>query len=422
MNKRRVFSFLAAMIAAVACSQAPQQQREASALLRTVPSDALVVMDFDRCADVFSFLPDSTCAIADLDLGQLKNAHCVLSYVYSGRLEPVLAIDAGKAPADTTASILSLFAQTDSLGLHARFFADGWAEGERSAIIITRADATMPAVMRHIEGMTSIYDAPMFKEATEQAGNGRGTIYLRNSGLDKSVPKSFLNGFVGRRELIPFLQKTADWTVFGVSPQDHLDVNTVLGPSMEHYTNVFSDLPFGESLLGSILPADAEFAVAQPVVAGFREKFESYMDASVKLTKYQKRMTELKAACGKNPIAWEKEQGIREVAFVCRGGSRLVLARPAKVAENSGVMENPFPGFLQALYGNLFAIPDGSMAVIGGWNIYGSESDVQSFLDCEERMAEDDWQYRNCHFVVYRPDRRLSWDPKGIRYGVQTTE
>ena len=422
MNKRRVFSFLAALIAAAACSQAPQQQREASALLRTVPSDALVVMDFDHCSDVFQFMPDSTCAIADLNLGHLRNARCVLSYVFSGRMEPVLAIDTGKAPADTSDSILSIMAQADSLGLHARFFADGWAEGERSAIIITRADATMPAVMRHIEGLTSIYDAPMFKDATAQAGNGRGTIYLRNSGLDKSVPRSFLKEYVGRKELIHFLQKSADWTVMCIGSQKQIDVNAVLGPSMEHYTNVMEVLPFGESRLGAILPSDTDFAVAQPVVDGFREKFEAYMDASVKLTKYQKRMAELKSENGKSPLAWEKEQGIREVAYVCRGGSRLILARKAKPGENSGVMDNPYPGFLQALYGELFAIPDGSFAVLDGWNIYGSETDVRSFLDCEERMAEDDWQYRNCHFVVYRPDRRLSWDPKGIRYGVYTAE
>ena len=422
MNKRRVFSFLAALIAAAACSQAPQQQREASALLRTVPSDALVVMDFDHCCDVFACMPDSTCAIADLDLGHLRNAHCVLSYVYSGRLEPVLAIDTGKAPADTTDSILSIVAQADSLGLHARFFADGWAEGERSAIIITRADATMPAVMRHIEGLTSIYDAPMFKEATEQAGNGRGTIYLRNSGLDKSIPRTFLKDFVARGELIHFMQKSADWTVMDLGSQKEFDLKPVLGPSMEHYTNALAGLPFGESRLGAILPADADFAVAQPVVDGFREKFEAYMDASVKLTKYQKRMAELKSESGKSPLAWEKEQGIQEVAYVCRGAARLILARPAKAGENTGVTANPFPGFLQALYGGLFAIPDGSFAVLDGWNIYGSETDVQSFLDCEERMAEDDWQYRNCHFIVYRPDRRLSWDPKGIRYGVHTAE
>ena len=422
MNKWRVFSYLAAVFMAVACAQTPQQQRESSPLLRTVPSDALVVMDFDHCSDVFAFMPDSTCAIADLELGQLKNAHCVLSYVYSGRMEPVLAIDTGKAPSDTSASILSLFTQAGTLGLHACFFPNGWAEGERSAIIITRAEATMPAVMRHIEGLTSIYDATMFKEATQRAGNGRGTIYLRNSGLDKSVPRSFLKDFVGRGALIHFLQKTADWTVLGIDSQKQIDVNVVLGPSMEHYTNAIADLPFGESRLGSILPADTDFAVAQPVVEGFREKFEAYMDASVKLTKYRKRIAELKSACGKNPLAWEKEQGIKEIAFVCRGGSKLVLARPAKAAENSEIVGNPFPGFLQALYGDLFAIPDGSFAVLDGWNIYGSADDVQSFLDCGERMAEDDWQYRNCHFVVYRPDRRLSWDPKGIRYGVHTTE
>lgn len=422
MNKRRVLSCLAAIFMAVACAQAPQQQREESPLLRTVPSDALVVMDFDHCSDVFSYLVDSTSAIARLNLGQLKSAHCVLSYVYTGHMEPILAIDAGKAPADTSDSISALLGQVGELGLQAKFFPDGWAEGEHAAIIVTHATATLPAVMRHIEGMTSIYDATSFRDAVLLSGTGKGTIYLRNSGLDKSVPRSFLKEFVGRGQMIGFLKNAADWTVMSVAPSKPLDIGTVLGPSMIHYTNLLSSIPMGESKLDAVLPADADFAVAQPVTAGFRSQFEAYMDACVKLTKYNKRIAELKSGSGKSPVAWEKEQAIAEVAYVCWNGNKLVLARPAKAAENSSVAENPYAGFMPALYGELFAVPDSHFAVADGWIIYGEESAVQSFIDCEERLPENEWQYKNCHFVVYRPDRRLSWDPKGIRYGVQTAE
>lgn len=422
MNKRRVFSCLAAILMVAACSEAPNQQREASPLLRTVPSDAVVVMDFDHCSDVFSYLPDSTSAIAKLPLGQLKNSHCVLSYVYTGQLEPILAIDTGKAPADTTDDITAIFAQMQDLGLQAEFFPEGWAEGERSALIITHAKASMPAVRRHIDSYSSIYDADSFNAAIQVASSGKGVIYVRNSGLDKSVPKSFLKNYVGRKQLIGFLKKSADWTVMSVTPSKPLQVSTVLGPSMEHYTNLLSALPMGESKLGAALPSDTEFAVAQPLTDGFRGQFEAYMDACVKLAKYNKRMEELKSVTGKSPLAWEKEQSIQEVAYVCWNGSMFALARPAKAAENSGVQQNPYPGFLPALYGELFAVADSCMAVQNGWMIYGDESALQEFVSCEEHLAEDDWQYKNCHFVVYEPDRRLSWDPKGIRYGVQATE
>lgn len=422
MNKKRVFSFLTAAIVAVSCGQSPQQQRESSALLRTVPSDALVVMDFDRCADVFQFMTDSTASIARIDPGQLKNSHCVLSYVYTGRLEPILAIDTGKAPADTTSSVISILDQADSLGLQARFFADGWAEGERSALIVTGAEAAMPAVMRHIEGLTSIYDAPDFNEATQNSGSGRGVIYLRNSGLDKSLPKSFLKSYVNRTRMIRFLQKSADWTVFCVGNGNQLDINTVLGQSMEHYTNVLATLPMGESRLGNVLPADAGFAVALPITAGFREQFESYLDANVRLDKYEKRISELKASCGKSPIAWEKEQDIREVAYICRGTSRVVLARPAKAQEDAAPSENRFNGFIPVLYGDLFDIDCPCVAVKDGWYFWGSQEDVSSFIECDDIIPESDWQYRNCHVVVCGQDRRLSWDPKGKRYGVYTAE
>lgn len=422
MNKKRVISYLAAIFMVAACAHGPQQQRDSSPLLRTVPSDALVVMDFDHCSDIFSYLVDSTSTMAKLSFGQLGDAHCVLSYVYTGQMEPILAIDTGKAPADTTDSITELLAQAPGLGLKAEFFPDGWADGERSAIIITHASATEPSVLRHIAGMTSIYEADSFRDALMAAGSGKGTIYLRNSGLDKTVPKTFLQEYVVRNQLIGFLKKSADWTVMDVTPSKPLGINTVLGPSMEHYTNLFSSIPMGESKLGGVLPSDAEFAVSQPLTEGFRAQYESYVDACVKLTKYNKRIAELKAASGKSPLVWEKEQAIQEVAYVCWNGSRYVLARSAKAMENTAVCENAYAGFMSALYGELFAVPDSFVAVKDSWMIFGEEDSVRDFIDCDGILEEDQWQYKSCHFVVYRPDRRLSWDPKGIRYGVQTSE
>ena len=423
MNYKRVFSFLAAVLAVVSCAEPAQQHREASALLRTVPSDAIVVMDFDRCSDAFGFLPDSTSAIARVEPGDLGNAHCVLSFVYTGKLEPILSIDTGKAPADTTDAVKAVIDTASALGLNARFFADGWAEGERSALIISSAGAAMPSAMRHIEGFSSIYDAPAFKDAVEASGNGRGVIYVRNSGLDKSIPRSFLSDYVDHREMIHFLQKASDWTVFDVRSSRNIGITPVLGPSMEHYPNMLATLPFGESLLGEVLPSSACFAMSLPVTAGFREQYEAYLDACVKLTKYQKRSAELKAQTGKSPLAWEKEQDIREVAFVCFDGNSVALTRSGKHPSSSeGVVENQYAGFLQLLYGNFFSLDAPYCAHVGHWCVYGTRDAVDAFAAVSDFLPEDDWQYKNCHFVMYEPDRRLCWDQKGIRYGVHSTE
>lgn len=420
MKKNRVLIILAVLALAFSCN-GTQERGSASDLLRTVPSDALVVMDFERCSDALQVMLDSTNAIHNLDLSGLEDVHCVLSYVYTGSVQPILALDMGKAPADTTEAVSGLLRNASGLGLQARFFADGWSEGENAAIIITSSVATMPAVMRHIEGYTSIFDAPGFREAAALPSSGRGTIYIRNSGFDKILPKTFLKGTLDRRRMLAFLQKSTDWTVASVVGGGSFDIETVQNDSKVHYVNVLSSLPTGESRLGDVLPADADLALAQPVVAGFREQYEAYQDASVKLDKYQKAVSELKSAAGKSPLAWEKEMDIREVALVFWNGRKVALVRSARAVDGN-IRSNPYKGFPAILYGDAFSLADDFCADVDGWRVSGSQEDVSAFLDCTERLGGDDWQYRNCHFVVYRQNRRLCWDSKGLKYGIQITE
>ena len=124
-----------------------------------------------------------------------------------------------------------------------------------------------------------------------------------------------------------FLGRVADWTV--LKPvSGGFTVLPVCGASDDAYfSNILASLPFGDSRLGPILPLETSFALAMPVSQPeMRQAVERYQDASVKLTRYKRTLEELRKASGKDPVKWEKELGIQEIARVhFEGGASCSL-------------------------------------------------------------------------------------------------
>ena len=179
---------------------------------------------------------------------------------------------------------------------------------------------------------------------------------------------------------------------------------------------MFPPLPFGDSRLGDILPADTEFAVSLPVPQPeFREAYEKYVDASVRYTQYVRRIASLEKLTGKSPLDWELETGVREVALIAWNGAKVAAVRPAKAPEDAAPAENQWKGFIPALYGSAFSLPDDSVcATVSGWLVYGSREDVDGFLESQARIVETEWPRRGVHIVMYKSGTFVCWNKKGI--------
>ncbi|MCR4860355.1 MAG: hypothetical protein K5910_06810 [Bacteroidales bacterium] len=422
MCKKSILVLLAALPVLFACGgnsrsrEETPHERHIPDLISTVPSDALAVLCYDRCAEGLP-LYDSTSVLHELDLSAFKNARMALSLCFNGSLVPVLALEAGpEAVADSSARVREVIGQAATLRLRTGYLAPEEGVRGKGVLLITPSDAQLAAVRRHVSEHTSILDAPGFRQALS-AADADEFIIFRNSGADRLAPKGWLQGIFPRRDLTAFLRSFADWTVLRPGSEE-FTVLPVCGSSDAFYSNILASLPLAESRLGDILPADVQLALALPVrLPQMRQAVERFQDASVKLTRYRRALDERKKATGKDPLKWEQEVNVREIALVHSGGQSVALVRPGRTVEDSAPAENPWRGFLPLLYGSAFSLPDDSCsAAYGGWYIYGSEASVQAFLDAERpEGAGIKWPGRSCRFIVYKPDKTLAWDKKGIR-------
>ncbi|MBR6876455.1 MAG: hypothetical protein IKN00_09250 [Bacteroidales bacterium] len=419
MCKKGIIALLAALPLLFACGNpAPKTEdvRRVPELLAAVPSDALAVICYDRLEEGLPLL-DSTSVLHKLNLTAFKQAQMALSLCYNGSLVPVLALDAGRAEADSASAVSALLAQASALKLQAQYVRPDAETKRRGFVLITPSDAQLTAVRRHLTEHTSILDAPGFRQALAAAA-GRDFVAFRGGGApERLAPKSWLRDFFPRRPLTRFLGSVANWTVL-TSTAGGFDVVPVCEQDDAFYANILSTLPPGDSRLGAILPGDTRFALALPVsLPQTREAVDRWQDASVRLTAYQKRLEALRRESGKDPLKWELEQSVREVALVHFGGGAVALVRPAKPATERELHENPWRGFLPALYGDAFALADDSCTASSrGWQIYGSQEAVSAFIEAA-RPAEAAvaWPGKGCRFVIYQPGKTLAWGKKGIK-------
>ncbi len=382
-------------------------------LLRAVPSDALAVFCVSESSDALARL-DSADRLRSLDLKAFRSRPAVLSMSYNGSLVPSLTIGTGER--DSSRAVTSALREAGRKGVFAAYSAPDAASGRQGFLTFTASESQMAALRRHLGNGGSVLDAPGFLDAAAHT-SGEDFIILRNSGAGYLIPKGFLGGAFPSRSLAAFLHKAADWTVLVPDGDDSYSVSTVQGKADSYFVNVLSSLPVEGSRLGEVLPDSVDLALALPLVQPqMREAYERYMDASVKLTAYRRHLAALKSASGKDPLNWEKELDAAEIALVRWDGKAAVLLRPRKAAAMSGVEDNPYRGFIQALYGEAFALPDDSCrAVVCGWYAIGSREAVEELVLREEINKDSLWPGKASHFVLYYSGYYMVWNKKGMK-------
>lgn len=417
MNKNRLFAILSTVLVLVSCGK-KSSEKHVPELLGFVPSDALAVVCYDDCSKGLALL-DTANALNKIDYGKLSGSKAVISLCYTTSLIPLLALDTGRASDDTSDVVRSIIDQAGPLGLKAEFIQDKEQTGRRGALVITPSQTELTASRRHFDENASILDAPGFDEALDECDGSKNWVIFRNSGADKYMPRSFLMNYVQRREFSLFMQKAADWMVLVPESAGRFNFNTVCGDFDTYYCKMVESLPLNQSKLGPMLPRSTEFTIALPIERDeFRETYEDYLDACVKLEKYEARLRDLKAESGKDPLAWEKEIGVKEVAVVKWNNRSVCLVRSPKVKQQD-IAQNPYRGFVPALYGSAFALADdSSYACAGGWMIFGGEEDLEAFLNCDHGAERLRWPGRHCKAIVFNTNFLFCWDKDGIYLNV----
>lgn len=393
-------------------------------LIATVPSDALAIVLRSKCEEALTLL-ESSDKLRTLNFGCLLKSPALLSWTYDGKLSALLTLDLGRTEAHKAAAE-SLVEEAADYGIFTLLIdaSDSLSplQTKRSMLLLSSSEVILNAAEVHINESRSIMDAPGFEDALHIARKpgAKNWAILRNQGLSRLLPNNFLQGIYTRSQVSKFLQGTAEWTVICPSYKAHYTLEAVFPEVPSYYMQFLSSLPHGESRLGDILETDPGFAISLPLPKkGFREGYQRYLDATVRSTAYKRELNALKERSGKDPLEWERELDVKEVVLIVSGDSKLAALRVGKESNNSQIISinpNMHQGFIPALYGRAFEIPDDSAcAAVGEWLLYGEAEDITTFLQNRSNSSEIKLPRKGVHVIVYNSGSLLCWDKKGIR-------
>ncbi len=396
-------------------------------LLKAVPADAAAVLCFEKGSDALEMLLDSTDALRRCIPSRLAHSRMAVAWCYNGAVLPLLAVS---APSDTSSAILSLAREAAAGGISCRYLPSG--PGGRGLVLLSRSESVVESSVRHIESNASILDAPGFAEALKLAPTAPAVFFWNNSVAGKWLHKDCLQEVFKRSDLVAFLKETAEWTVTTLPQPPSVTASDIFLSCPRGdgwYANFLERQAPGESRLAPVLPAGTSFVLSLMIAdtGVFRESYTRYLDASVKLSRYNSTRSAFKRSTGDDPEQWEKEIAIREVARVHWDGREVLLARPAKAPVAFEPRLNRHQGYLGLLYGKAFTLPDEStVANLGRWFVIGSSIDVEAFASVVERLDVSRWPSRSARFIIYDAHGKdtaiLAGYKQGIRLNVYKTK
>ena len=385
-------------------------------LMVTLPSDALAVVSDSRLGHVLALL-DSAHVLQRPEYGKAVRNRAALALCYDGSLSSVLSIELTSRPEDSLDAVTLISESARRSGLKAAYFSAEQLASGKGALVLTDSDAQMGAVRRHVQQGSSILNARGFTASLPEDGS-EDFLVLRTSGAARYLPKDFASGAFSRREASNFASTLCDWICASPLGSPNIDIRYTDNGSDSYFSALGERLQAGKSRLGDILPEATTLAIRISMEGGsFRPAYELYLDGNTKKNKYKDNLTSLKRQTGKNPLDWEKELDLRELATIRWDGRAVTALRSAHKAADSPVLENTRPGFVAALYGKAFAPKtDSHTACFRGWQLYGSSEDIEALI---ESLSAEGQRHAlpsaSSKLLVYRPGNILVWTKKGIK-------
>lgn len=398
-------------------------------LLPAVPSDAAMVLCMGDLKEAVSILIDSSNVFkvlvaeggkkafgdflfllkkSEKDLGSLKSSDVIVSVHNSGDLVPLMIIDAGMSPADTTSQIKSVMALAESSKLNYRLLDCSNIHQAPSflrrsvLLLISSSETLLTASQRHLEGGMSILDKDNFPMAASAMG-GADALFISHNYASKLFSTYLQRDYA---KYSSFFGTIADWTAFEIKSTGTkglvLKGRNASYEGASYYSNMLSRVVPGSPKMAEILPASTVFAVSVPTenIGLYVELNEKFLDATGRLDKYRRTASVLKDSVGIEPVKWAKRLDIKEIckAVIMLGDEPcpMVFIRPGKedaeiILKGTGasnfreyketVAPYAYKGFAGSVIGNIMSVSDDTRFVYRkGWIIVGSNKAVNAFV------------------------------------------
>lgn len=360
-------------------------------LLKAVPSDAAIVLCAKDFGHINTLLDDSTAVfreitscrfdrIASSRFNSLRRAPAIISVHYSKDMPPLLAVEAGKAAADTTEDVRNLLDAAEAGGLSCRIHA--------GTVFISPSETIISSAIRHIDEGTGVLAARGFAEIASRM-SGDDVLFLSHS-----YASYIIDAYLGKkhRQTKEFVKGLAVWTALSLDRHNGKGVTMhgkmLYGDEQSYYLNIITKAAGNQVKVAEVVPANVEFIADIPVkdISGYFKAYRKYLDSKNGLDSYEAELSAQKKANGKSAEEWAASLKLQEIAVADlpfgEGRRKVVLFRPG--VKNFSLPENSdFSSCASTLFGKLFTAETGSVsAVVNGWIVTGP-------ADCMEEYSKE---------------------------------
>ena len=393
---------------------------QTEAAYKAVPSDAVLILDFESLEHIMPMLTDtSTFGYGLMDpssaLLKLQNSlyregagscHSLFSMHYSAINEVSLLqiLDLGGSEASA-----SVRRYVDSAGVSSRQFNSSkiimMPGGLNIAfsgdlLLASSSSICLESSLRHLAGGTSIRDNLDFYLVLRSTGGGE-CLYINHKQIGKLFSGSVTYPFL---KYADFVMRTATWSALDINPRqrNYISFDGYLNHNSDfiNFAAVLGGLKAGQSHAQDILPASTMFAVSLNIsgLKGYLKDYQKYLDANKKLSGRMAEADRIQLPDAPSPLEWVSNEGFTEfvsafclvgnkyewVTFLYKNSTSFFGKLTGIKGKGQRMAPEPFPfkGYLANLLGEAFSHnPETSFCKTGDWTVIGSAPVVEEFFN-----------------------------------------
>ena len=248
---------------------------------------------------------------------------------------------------------------------------------ERQLLLRSSSETLLATSRRHLEEGYSILDSKGIAGALSSA-SGSKLVLLSHEQTPFIMRTCLKRAF---RTDPGFFRSFADWTALSFKDSKsgiHAEGTSSFPDDPRSYAALLSALPSSEARFADIVPASAEsaFSLHLSDIKSYLPLWKKYLDVKGRKEQYTN-------ALEKTALELDiKEVAAASFAFGGRSSKVLMLRLGRKAPLGDGVVENPYRGVPEALFGSFFKMEDDYLATQAGeWIITGPSDVLEAYAD-----------------------------------------
>ena len=385
---------------------------------RAVPSDAVLIFDFEQLDHISQMLRDTSSfayglidSVSSLGAFQDKlflagagESHSLFSLHYSAinevSLLQITDMPTQESVADMQRYLESGASNSRNYNSHKIYTLPSGLKVaiDKDLVIASSSSICVESSLRHLDAGNSILENQEFYSTLKGTG-GEECLYINHKQIGKLFSGSVSYSFLKYSD---FIMRMATWSALEINPRQRNFISfegvlTDNGDFINFAAVLGGQKPY-ESKAQDILPASTMFAVCIDLhsLKSYVKDYEKFLDANKKYSSYLSNLDRIALPDSPSPMEWLASEGFTEAvsAFCLVGGkfewvtllyknSTSLLGRITGI-KGKGQFQEPagfvYKGYVPAVLGEIFSHnPEDQYCKSEDWTIIGSANAVGEF-------------------------------------------